>query len=168
MGRRCCGRGGGFWETAQVSACGEAANHGGRGPGPSASSELLRGCDRRPQRAHLRHWSHHTATMHRISRTSLASLVCPSAPFLAPRLLRTAVPAAAASVQCPPCPRLQRATFATAKTTKTAKKKKSLIRKIDHKQGKLGTRPPALSEEEQEVRLITASRGCAHNTSNSA
>ncbi|KAI4961245.1 hypothetical protein J4E86_000272 [Alternaria arbusti] len=40
-------------------------------------------------------------------------------------------------------------------TTKTAKKKKSLIRKIDHKQGKLGTRPPALSEEEQEqLRLV--------------
>ncbi|KAF1937948.1 hypothetical protein EJ02DRAFT_411358 [Clathrospora elynae] len=36
--------------------------------------------------------------MHKISRASLAALVCPSAPFLAPRLLR--VPAAVPSLQC--------------------------------------------------------------------
>jgi len=35
-----------------------------------------------------------TSNMHRISRTSLAAIVCPSAPFLVPRLLRAAVPTA--------------------------------------------------------------------------
>ncbi|CAO2652212.1 Nn.00g004950.m01.CDS01 [Neocucurbitaria sp. VM-36] len=36
--------------------------------------------------------------MHRLLQTRLASLVCPSAPFLAPRLLRTTVPIVAASL----------------------------------------------------------------------
>jgi hypothetical protein len=51
--------------------------------------------------------------MHKISRTSLASLVCPSAPFLAPPLLRTAIPVAVHTSQCPPFSRLQTACYAT-------------------------------------------------------
>jgi hypothetical protein len=40
--------------------------------------------------------------MHKLSRTSLAAIVCPSAPFLAPRLLRTVVPNALYAAQCTP------------------------------------------------------------------
>ncbi|CBX95949.1 hypothetical protein IAQ61_004774 [Plenodomus lingam] len=49
--------------------------------------------------------------MHKLSRTPLASLICPSAPFLAPRLLQTTVPVATATA-----PLLQtspRASYAT-------------------------------------------------------
>ncbi|KAH7392251.1 hypothetical protein DE146DRAFT_738094 [Phaeosphaeria sp. MPI-PUGE-AT-0046c] len=40
--------------------------------------------------------------MHKLSRTSLAAIVCPSAPFLAPRLLRTAAPVALQQLQSAP------------------------------------------------------------------
>lgn len=41
--------------------------------------------------------------MHKLSRTSLAAVVCPSAPFLAPRLLRATVPTALRTLQGAPC-----------------------------------------------------------------
>ncbi|CAN9259489.1 unnamed protein product [Alternaria alternata] len=102
--------------------------------------------------------------MHKVSRTSLASLVCPSAPFLAPRLLRTAAPAAVTLAQCPPSARPQRATYATAREGKGSagktgpKEGKGLIRKIDPKKGKSKSFPlrsPRLDPEEYEtVRLV--------------
>ena len=128
--------------------------------GLSAPSELLRRCDH--QRAHRKHRSQYIANMHKLSRTSLASLVCPSAPFLAPRLLRTVVPAAVASAQCPPSTGLQRATYATAREGK------SVIRKIDPKKGKLKSFAPRLSQEELEVGPIVSFENCAHNTRQSA
>jgi hypothetical protein len=51
--------------------------------------------------------------MHKLSRTSLAAVVCPSAPFLAPRLLRTAAPIAVRNIQSPPPTSLQKACYAT-------------------------------------------------------
>ncbi|KAB2109584.1 hypothetical protein AG0111_0g700 [Alternaria gaisen] len=102
--------------------------------------------------------------MHKVSRTSLASLVCPSAPFLAPRLLRTAAPAAVTLAQCPPSACPQRATYSTAREgtgsagKKGPKENKGLIRKIDPKKGKSKSFPlrsPRLDPEEYEtVRLV--------------
>jgi hypothetical protein len=48
--------------------------------------------------------------MHKLSRTSLAAVVCPSAPFLVPRLLRATVPIASKKT---PCSLLQKACYAT-------------------------------------------------------
>lgn len=50
--------------------------------------------------------------MHKLSRTSLAAIVCPSAPFLAPRLLRTTVPVAVHAIQCTP-PSCQKSCYST-------------------------------------------------------
>ncbi|KAF1840256.1 uncharacterized protein K460DRAFT_371464 [Cucurbitaria berberidis CBS 394.84] len=58
--------------------------------------------------------------MHRLSRTRLASLVCPSAPFLAPRLVRAAVPVVVTSF---PATGLASAHYATkAKGTGSSQK----------------------------------------------
>ncbi|KAF2023508.1 hypothetical protein EK21DRAFT_105259 [Setomelanomma holmii] len=51
--------------------------------------------------------------MHQLSRTSLASLICPSAPFLAPRLLRTSIPVAFHATQCSSSHGQQHACYAT-------------------------------------------------------
>jgi hypothetical protein len=50
--------------------------------------------------------------MHKLSRTSLAAIVCPSAPFLAPRLLRTTVPVIEHAIQCTP-PSVQKSCYST-------------------------------------------------------
>ncbi|KAL1799154.1 hypothetical protein ACET3X_003191 [Alternaria dauci] len=98
--------------------------------------------------------------MHKVSRTSLASLVCPSAPFLAPRLLRTAAPAAVASAQCPPSARLQRATYATALREGGIARKidpkegKFSIRKVDHKKGRSKAFSRPSQEELETVRIV--------------
>ncbi|KAI0571970.1 hypothetical protein TUN205_08023 [Pyrenophora tritici-repentis] len=63
--------------------------------------------------------------MQKISRKSLASLVCPSAPFLVPRLLRTVAPAAVASFS--PYRPLQRQSYATG-----SEKKSRLVRKVQY------------------------------------
>jgi hypothetical protein len=72
--------------------------------------------------------------MHKLSRTSLAALVCPSAPFLAPRLLRTAIPIATGSLQCTPSLGPQRSQYATKAKAKGKEKEKekdqSNVRKV--------------------------------------
>ena len=50
--------------------------------------------------------------MQKLSRTSLAALVCPSAPFLAPRLLRATVPITANTIRSAPSS-LQKSCYAT-------------------------------------------------------
>ncbi|EMD93003.1 hypothetical protein COCC4DRAFT_139075 [Bipolaris maydis ATCC 48331] len=93
--------------------------------------------------------------MQKISRTSLASLICPYAPFLAPRLLRTAIPAAAVATTSP-CPRfvrLQRAAYATAKQAK------STPRKVTTEKGKRMPRsPPSTEAEAKTARLVNQFR----------
>ncbi|KAK1916373.1 hypothetical protein P3342_004192 [Pyrenophora teres f. teres] len=81
--------------------------------------------------------------MQKISRKSLASLVCPSAPFLAPRLLRTAIPPAVASFS--PCGPLQRQTYATGS------KNKDLIRKVLHAGPTITRRRPV---DDENSRLV--------------
>ncbi|KAJ4383375.1 hypothetical protein N0V86_001422 [Didymella sp. IMI 355093] len=61
----------------------------------------------------------------RMTRTSLAAVVCPSAPFLAPRLLRATVPVTAAALQSQPQSQ-QRSISSTPRcSTNAAKGKKS-------------------------------------------
>ncbi|KAF1838414.1 hypothetical protein BDW02DRAFT_565012 [Decorospora gaudefroyi] len=81
--------------------------------------------------------------MQKISRTSLAALVCPSAPFLAPRLLRTAV----TRLPCAPSARSQRPTYATTPDWK------DVIREFSPKGGIRSWRPhlPPLSKEAAET-----------------
>ncbi|KAH7075135.1 hypothetical protein FB567DRAFT_452645 [Paraphoma chrysanthemicola] len=80
--------------------------------------------------------------MHKLSRTSLASIVCPSAPFLAPRLLRTAIPAIAHTSQCSPS-RLQTACYATKPKAKGPPKKLT----FNPPKRKYGAKPPAVDSE---------------------
>ena len=170
-GQLWCRRGGGFW---LIGVCLRRSGQSRRSCalGFSAPSELLRRCDDHRRAHHIRP-SQYTANMHKVSRTSLASLVCPSAPFLAPRLLRTAAPAAVTLAQCPPSARPQRATYATAREGKGSagktgpKEGKGLIRKIDPKKGKSKSFPlrsPRLDPEEYEVRPTISFTDCAHNT----
>jgi hypothetical protein len=51
--------------------------------------------------------------MHKLSRTSLAAVVCPSAPFLAPRLLRATIPIAVRNIRSAPSAGLQKSCYAT-------------------------------------------------------
>jgi hypothetical protein len=51
--------------------------------------------------------------MHKLSRPSLAAVVCPSAPFLAPRLLRAAVPIALRNIRSAPSAGPQKSCYAT-------------------------------------------------------
>jgi hypothetical protein len=85
--------------------------------------------------------------MHKLSRTSLAAIVCPSAPFLAPRLLRATVPTALNKIQCASSPGLQKACYAT-KPPKGKKPGKLSFRPV--KSGKGGR----LSAVENEVRMF--------------
>ncbi|KAF2821816.1 hypothetical protein CC86DRAFT_358851 [Ophiobolus disseminans] len=65
--------------------------------------------------------------MHKLTRTSLAAIVCPSAPFLAPRLLRTTVPTAIDAIQCVPST-LQKSCYATKTQKREPVKKLRIIR----------------------------------------
>ncbi|KAH7356339.1 hypothetical protein BKA66DRAFT_428405 [Pyrenochaeta sp. MPI-SDFR-AT-0127] len=66
--------------------------------------------------------------MHRLSRVPLANLVCPSAPFLAPRLLRATVPVAAQSLQCS----LQQSCYATTEKGKGKERSQKPFRTNKH------------------------------------
>jgi hypothetical protein len=55
----------------------------------------------------------YTTNMHKLSRTSLAAVVCPSAPFLVPRLLRATIPIAVQKIQSAPSTSLQKSCYAT-------------------------------------------------------
>jgi hypothetical protein len=60
--------------------------------------------------------------MHKLSRTSLAAVVCPSAPFLAPRLLRATVPTALRKVHAAPSTGSQKSCYTTTKGKPRGKK----------------------------------------------
>jgi hypothetical protein len=85
---------------------GEAANHGSPASATQPAEKL------QPSPARERDIDA-AADMHKLSRTSLAAVVCPSAPFLAPRLLRTVVPIAARNIRSAPSAGLQKSCYAT-------------------------------------------------------
>jgi hypothetical protein len=138
-------RGGVLIGVSSSIASGEAANHGG-----PASGRLPKSCSRRRHEVD----AFTAPDMHKLSRTSLAAVVCPSAPFLVPRLLRATVPVA---LKKTPCSSLQKAGYATKpgdrKSERSEKKPDRSERKL-----KLTFRPDTrnkdrLSAVEHEVRV---------------
>lgn len=97
---------------------GEASNHGGAATALGTAQK----CRARTQPQPRPRPAAHVHAMHKISRTSLAALICPTAPFLAPRLLRARVPTAV------PVQGLLGACYATETGANNKKKKKSPLR----------------------------------------